>query len=208
MGSDPLSGGDGWGLTLNGGEELAGGARRGMARKPRIELAGGVHHVFARGNNRQLIYLDDSDRRSYLSMLAHTVATREWRCLAFCLMNNHVHLLIETPLPNLAAGMQWLHGRFAELFNARHRRSGHVFQGRYGSVLLETEEHLWSAVAYIARNPVAAGLCAKPSDWAWSSHRAVVGDAAVPWLDHERLLSYYDALGGDRSRRYEEAVEP
>ena len=179
----------------------------GMPRKPRTELADGVHHVFARGNNRQHIYFDDADRGSYLAMLAQTVASRQWRCLAFCLMDNHVHLLIETPLPNLASGMQWLHGRFAELFNARHGRSGHVFQGRYGSVLLEAEAHLWTVVAYIARNPVNAGLCATPSDWPWSSHRVVVGEAAAPWLDHERLLSYYDSLGGDPSRRYEEAVE-
>ena len=122
-----------------------------------------MHHVFARGNNRQLIYFDDADRGSYLAMLARAVASRQWRCLAFCLMDNHMHLLIETPLPNLAAGMQWLHGRFAEQFNARHGRSGHVFQGRYGSVLLETEAHLWTVVAYIARNPVTAGLCARPA---------------------------------------------
>jgi len=190
-----------------GGEEIAGAAREGMPRKPRTELAGGVHHVFARGNNRQLIYFDDADRSSYLAMLARAIASRQWRCLAFCLMDNHMHLLIETPLPNLAAGMQWLHGRFAEQFNARHGRSGHVFQGRYGSVLLQTESHLWTVVAYMARNPVAAGLCARPADWPWSSHRAVVGDAALPWLDHERLLSHYDALGGEPWRRYAEAVD-
>jgi hypothetical protein len=121
-------------------------------------------------------------------------------------MDNHVHLLIETPRPNLASGMQWLHGRFARDFNARHRRSGHVFQGRYGSVLMKSQAQLWLVVSYIARNPVAAGLCAGPADWLWCSHRAVVGAAAVPWLDHERLLSHYDSLGGDPSRRYQEAV--
>jgi putative transposase len=194
------------GLTLNGGEELAVGALVGVARKPRIELAGGVHHVYARGNGRQLIYLDDGDRSSYLAMLARVVGHREWRCLSYCLMDNHVHLLIETPLPNLAAGMQWLHGRFAELFNARHGRSGHLFQGRYGSVLMKSQAQVLMAVAYIARNPVAAGLCAGPADWPWSSHRAVVCGTGAPWLDHERLLSYYDSLGGDRYRRYEEAV--
>lgn len=178
-----------------------------MARQPRVELADGVHHVFARGNGRQLIYLDDADRRSYLAMLGRVVESKEWRCLAFCLMDNHLHLLIETPLPNLGAGMGWLHGTFAQQFNARHGRSGHLFQGRFGSVLMKTEAQVWTTVSYIARNPVAAGLCARPADWAWSSHRAVIGHRAIPWLDRERLLSHYDSLGGDPSRRYEEAVE-
>jgi putative transposase len=129
-----LSLGDLRGQTLNRGEEWAVAPKSGVPRKPRAELAGGVHHVFARGNGRQLIYLDDADRGSYLAMLARAVAHRQWRCLAYCLMDNHVHLLIETPLPNLGAGMQWLHGRFAQQFNERHGRSGHVFQGRYGSV--------------------------------------------------------------------------
>ncbi len=162
--------------------------------------------MYARGNGRQLIYLDDGDRVAYLGMLARVVGHREWRCLSYCLMGNHVHLLIETPLPNLAAGMQWLHGRFAEQFNARHGRSGHLFQGRYGSVLMTTQAQVLKAVEYIARNPVEAGLCAGPADWPWSSHRAVIGGAAVPWLDHERLLSYYDSLGGDPGRRYQQAV--
>jgi putative transposase len=178
-----------------------------VARKHRIELAGGVHHVYARGNGRQLIYLDDADRASYLAMLARVLDHTKWRCLSYCLMDNHVHLLIETPQPNLAAGMQSLHGRFAQLFNARHGRSGHVFQGRYGSVLMKTQAQMWMAVAYIARNPVAAGLCAQPADWPWSSHRAVIGADAAPWLDHERLLSFYDSLGGEPARRYAESVE-
>lgn len=187
---------------------MAGTALRRMARKPRAEMAGGVHHVFARGNGRQCIYLDDVDRRSYLSMLARVTGAQNWRCLAYCLMDNHVHLLLETPEPNLAVGMQWLHGRFAQHFNQRHGRSGHVFQGRYGSVLIQSQAHVWMAIAYIARNPVVAGLCTRPGEWPWSSHRAVIGAMAVPWLDHERLLSHYDSLGGeDPSRRYEEAVE-
>jgi putative transposase len=183
------------------------GAHPGMARKPRIEEADGVHHVFARGNGRQRIYLDDVDRLSYLALLARVVGWKRWRCLAFCLMDNHLHLLIETPLPNLGAGMQWLHGLYALRFNRRHARTGHVFEGRFGSVLMKDDVQLWTTAAYIARNPVTAGLCARPIDWLWSSHRAIAGRAAIPWVDHERLLEYYDALGGERSHRYLEAVE-
>jgi len=178
-----------------------------MARKPRVEKEGGVHHVYARGNGRQSIFFDDADRASYLRMLARVVTRQRWRCLTFCLMENHVHLLVETPLPNLGAGMGRLHGTYAQQFNARHARSGHLFQGRFGSKPMESEAQLWTVVAYIARNPVAAGLCAQPIEWRWSSHCAVVNAAAVPWLDQERLLSYYDSLGGEPRRRYRESVE-
>jgi putative transposase len=173
-----------------------------MPRKPRHEVAGGVHHVFARGNGRRPIFLDDADHRLYLAMLGRVVARSQWRCLAFCLMENHIHLLVETPKPNLGAGMQQLHGRFAQRFNQRHTRSGHVFQGRYGSVPVRTDEHLWTTVAYIVANPVAAGLCRAPDDWPWSSHRAVLGDEVVPWLDVARLLSFYTSLGGEPVCRY------
>src|SRR5690242_13743227 len=105
-----------------------------MGRKPRENVANGVYHVFARGNSRAPIYLDDDDRRIYLWMLARVVLRQGWRCLAYCLMTNHVHLLLETPEPNLSHGMQQLHGGYALSFNARHGRIGHVFQGRYGAV--------------------------------------------------------------------------
>jgi REP element-mobilizing transposase RayT len=85
-------------------------------------MKGAVHHVFARGNDRGLIYLDDADRAEYLRLLGQVVRWKRWRCLSFCLMDNHLHLLVETPEANLASGMQWLHGRFAQLFNERHDR--------------------------------------------------------------------------------------
>jgi REP-associated tyrosine transposase len=145
-----------------------------MPRKPREEVEGGVYHVFARGNDRRLIYLDDPDRRTYLRMLRATVRQCRWRLLAYCLMDNHVHLLIETPETNLGRGMQWMHGLYAREFNARHGRSGHLFQGRYGAVRIKTDEQLWTAAVYVAMNPVVAGLCARPSEWPWSSHSAAL----------------------------------
>jgi REP element-mobilizing transposase RayT len=92
-------------------------------------VAGGVAHVFARGNRQQLIFLDATDRRRYLDLLGRVARRLRWRCLAYCLMDNHVHLLIETRLPNLGRGMRELHGDYAQLFNKRHDRSGHLFQG-------------------------------------------------------------------------------
>ncbi|HEX8742305.1 MAG TPA: transposase [Thermoleophilaceae bacterium] len=177
-----------------------------MARKPRDELAGGVHHVWARGNARGLVFRDDRDRRTYLALLARVVRWKRWRCLAYCLMDNHTHLLVETPHPNLGRGVQWLHGHYARLFNDRHGRSGHVFQGRFGSKLATSDEQLWHAAAYVVRNPVEAGLCAHPRDWEWSSYAATLAAPRPRWLDAERLLGTLPDSGRDPVRRYEELV--
>jgi REP element-mobilizing transposase RayT len=178
-----------------------------VARKPRNETAPGIHHVFARGNNREAIFRRDADRRVYLRLLAQTVARTRWRCLAFCLMSNHVHLVIETREPNLGKGMQYLHGQYARLFNNSHRRSGHLFQGRYGSVSVESDAQLFAVVRYVAMNPVEATLCQLPGDYPWSSCRSVLTAEGLPYVDTERLLSYFEGLGGDGRRRYRELVE-
>jgi len=178
-----------------------------MARRPREDYPGATHHVYARGNGLQEIFLDDADRRTYLSMLGRVVARMEWRCLAYCLMSNHMHLLLETPSANLGAGMQYLHGFYAQTFNQRHSRSGHLFQGRYGAVRIEDDPQLWATVRYIAHNPVEAGFSASAIEWPWSSHRAVVRRDAPAWLDTVRLLSYFTAHGGDGRRRYVELIQ-
>ena len=172
-----------------------------MPRRPRQESAGGIHHVYARGNGQQRIYLDDRDRLDFLRILGSVVRVRRWRCLAYCLMDNHVHLVLETPAPNLGAGVQQLHGKYARVFNDRHRRTGHLFQGRYGAKTIRTDEQLVATVRYLAMNPVAAGLCTAPALWRWGS----CGERP-PWLDQGRLLQYLGAGGGDPRRRYAELV--
>lgn len=169
-------------------------------------MAGAVHHVYARGNDRQRIFADDADRRAYLCLLGQEVARRHWRCLTYCLMANHVHLLVETPAPNLSVGMCLLQGQYARRFNRRHGRTGHVFQGRYGAVRIEDDAQLWMTVGYIARNPVEAGLVARAGDWRWSSHQAVMGRAPSGWLDVPGLFGRLGALGGDPLSRYAECV--
>jgi putative transposase len=119
----------------------------------------------------------------YIRMLRGTVKQQRWRLLAYCLMENHVHLLVETPEANLGDGMQRMHGLYAREFNSRHRRSGHVFQGRYGAVRIRTDEQLIAAAHYVAMNPVAAGLCARPEEWSWSSHAAAIAPNAPEWID-------------------------
>jgi REP element-mobilizing transposase RayT len=166
-----------------------------------------VFHVFARGNDKRAIYHDDLDRRMYLRALRSAVEECRWGLLAYCLMDNHVHLLIETPDTNLGDGMRWMHGTYAGGFNKRHGRSGHVFQGRYGCVRIKTDEQLWSVAVYIAMNPVEAGLCHRPEDWPWSSHSLAVAGTAPDWVDIPRLLAYFEAAGGDGRRRYAAMVK-
>jgi REP element-mobilizing transposase RayT len=136
-----------------------------------------------------------------------TTVWARWRCLAYCLMDNHVHLLVETPAANLGLGMQRLHGKYGRDFNDRHGRSGHVFQGRFGSKRMIDDEQLWTTARYIARNPVEAGLCRDALEWEWSSHAGVLAASAPGWLDVSRLLSYFGAAGGDAATRYSELVE-
>jgi REP element-mobilizing transposase RayT len=139
-----------------------------MPRKPRQECEGGVFHVYARGNAKSAIFLDDADRLAYLRLLARAVKHRRWALHAYCLMPNHVHLLLGTPQPNLGRGIQQLHGMYARDFNDRHGRSGHLFQGRYGAVLIQDDDQFEVVKAYIRLNPVSAGLCDAPDDWPWS----------------------------------------
>jgi REP element-mobilizing transposase RayT len=172
-----------------------------------MELEAGIYHVYARGNERRAIFADDRDRRDYLMRLASTAKRHRWHLMAYCLMPNHVHLLVETVEPNLGRGMHWLQGGYAQRFNARHGRVGHLFQGRYGAVEVTTDAQLWVAASYIVVNPVAAGLCARPEEWRWSSHAAALGGDAPRWLDVPRLMEFFSVLGGEPAKRYADYVE-
>jgi REP element-mobilizing transposase RayT len=174
-----------------------------VARKPREEFPDAIVHVFARGVRKLAIYVDDVDRECYVALLGQVVERQGWRLLAYCLMRNHVHLLVQTPEPNLGAGMCRLHGMHAQAFNKRHGHTGHVFQGRYAGVVVRTDAQLLAVARYIALNPVEARLCEEASEWAWSSHAAVAGGVAPPlWLDVASLLGYFGADGGDPRERY------
>lgn len=178
-----------------------------MARPPRLEIPDGTYHVSARGNERSSIYWDDGDRRHFLELLAEVGTGFCWRILAYCQMTNHYHLLIQTPEPNLAQGMRQLNGVYAQGFNRRHGRVGHLFQGRYSARLVQADEHLRVAVRYIVRNPVRAGLCREPQGWRWSGHRATLG-VEPPWfLDTATLLAYYAPTLAQARERYRAHVE-
>jgi putative transposase len=157
-----------------------------------------VYHVYARGSNRQAIFGVDSDRVDFLGCLERVVLRRRLRCLAFCLMTNHYHLVLETCDGELSRAMQALNGRYALRFNGRYGRVAHVFQNRFGAAHQKTHPQLLWTLRYTVRNPVETGLCDRPDEWRWSSYRACAGlDRAPPFLDVAGLLSYF----GDRPRR-------
>jgi putative transposase len=166
-----------------------------------------VHHVFARGNNRELIFVDDGDCQIYLVILRGVVAVYGWRLLTYCLMTNHVHLIVETPYPNLGAGMQRLHGHYGRHFNRRYDHSGHVFKRPYGVSRIKDDIQFLTAVSYVAFNPVAAQLCARPEDWLRSSHAATLGLRDDALVDVTRLRDYLDVWGGDALQTYAGAVD-
>lgn len=151
-----------------------------VPRPLRIQVPGGIYHVTTRGVRQTLIYREDADRDAFLAILGVVVSRRYWICHAYCLMGNHYHLLVETPDPDIAAGMQLLNGFYAQYFNDRHGERGHVFDRRYASELIETEQHLAASCCYIALNPVRAGLCETPAQWDWSSYLPMVGARPTP----------------------------
>jgi len=168
-----------------------------MPRSHRHQVPNGVFHVTSRGNRRQKIFLDPDDHLRFLYLLDELTRRRGWRGFGYCLMPNHYHLVFETPAADLSAGMQWLNGRFAQAFNGFHSFDGHVFQGRFHSVLVESDWHLLELSRYLALNPVRAGLCVDPGDWKWSSYAAIAGlERARPFLASHRVLKHF---GGTRS---------
>ncbi len=139
-----------------------------MPRKPRPNLPGGIYHVTARGIDRRRLFVDDQDRRRYLGILGDVCAELRWKRLGYCLMDNHVHLLLETSDANLSRGMQRLQSSYAQRFNLRHDKSGHVFQGRFHATVIASDAQLVAATEYVAQNPVEAGLCDAPDGWGWT----------------------------------------
>lgn len=154
-----------------------------MSRPIRIEFANALYHVTARGDRREDIFEDDQDRQMFLSTLEQVVIQFNWICHAWCLMDNHYHLLVQTPDGNLSKGMRQLNGVYTQASNRRHRRVGHLFQGRFKAILVDSDAYLLELTRYVVLNPVRAGMAKKPSDWPWSSYRASVGLAPLaPWL--------------------------
>jgi putative transposase len=165
-----------------------------VARARRTLVSGLLYHVTARGNAKAPIFLTDADREVFLSGLGVARHLDGVLCHAYCLMENHYHLLVETPHANLDDAMQRLNGTYATRFNRHHERTGHVFQGRYGAKLVTDEGYAFAVIRYIAANPVQAGVCASPEDWPWSSYAATAGLTPQPRFLTSKVLGWF----GDR----------
>ena len=148
-----------------------------MARPLRIEYPGALYHITSRGNKRQEIFRTDDDREDFLNVLLNTVRTHNWICHAYCLMDNHYHLLIETLDANLSVGMRDLNGIYTQRYNKTHKTVGHIFQGRYHTYLIETDPYLLQVARYVVLNPVRAGIVSDPAEWKWSSYLGTSGQA-------------------------------
>lgn len=176
-----------------------------MSRPLRIELSGGLYHVTSRGDRREDIYLNDEDRVAWLDILGAVCKRFNWACHAWCEMTNHYHLVIETPEGNLSLGMRQLNGVYTQYVNRTHDRVGHVFQGRYKAILVEKEAYLLELSRYVVLNPVRAGMVKRPEQWAWSSYRAMLGQAdRPPWLHTDWILGQFATR---RSRAVEKYVD-
>jgi len=163
-----------------------------MVRPLRLELSGGIYHVTSRGDRREAIYEDDEDRIEWLSILGKTCNRYNWRCHAYCLMDNHYHVILETAEANLSKGMRHLNGVYTQYFNRRHERVGHVFQGRFKGILVEREEYLLELSRYVVLNPIRAGITKNIRSWKWSSYKAMIGEVqAPPWLETNWILGHF-----------------
>jgi len=171
-----------------------------MARPLRLEFAGALYHVTSRGNRREEIYLDDQDRRRFLTLLAEVCERFNWRVHAYCLMSNHYHLLIETPDANLSRCMRQVNGVHTQAANRRHGQVGHVFQGRFKALLVQKESYLLELARYVILNPVRAGMVARPEAMAQAyrsgayTMQAIADHFGVHYMTVSRAVRRFEAI--------------
>jgi REP element-mobilizing transposase RayT len=180
-----------------------------MPRQVRLEYEGAIYHLLNRGDRREEIFRDDLDRSSFLAALGVACAKTGWQVHAYCLMSNHFHLVVETPRPNLVSGMKWLLGTYTMRFNRRHGLSGHLFAGRYKSLIVDgtSSDYLRAVCDYVHLNPVRAGLTRgrEPLEiYRWSSYAAYLKPARrAEWLRCDRLLGEHGLEKESRRKRLE-----
>ncbi|MGH1430765.1 MAG: transposase [Neptuniibacter sp.] len=171
-----------------------------MSRALRIEFPGAYYHITSRGNARSDIYLNDEARRYFLTLMQQVCERFRWFCHGYCLMDNHYHLLIETAEANLSKGMRHLNGVYTQWFNRTFGRVGHLFQGRYKAILVDSDSYLLELCRYIVLNPVRSRMCHDASEWPWSSYRSTAGLCQpYEFLTVEPVLVSFDSNYGNRN---------
>jgi REP element-mobilizing transposase RayT len=181
-----------------------------VPRQLRIQYEGAIYHLMSRGDRREEIFRDDLDRKSFLQALGAACEKTGWQVHAYCLMGNHFHLVVETPRANLVEGMKWLLGTYTMRFNRRHKLSGHLFAGRYKSLLVDgaTPGHLRTVCDYVHLNPARAGLLRRRErlqKYRWSSYPSYLRDRRKrePWLRCDRLFGEHGLMKDSRRTRLE-----
>jgi REP element-mobilizing transposase RayT len=174
-----------------------------MSRDIRLVDRSEHFHVFDHACGRGDLFLDDRDRRAYLFLLGREVLRRGWSCPCYCLMDNHLHLVVGPRDGELSGGMKAIKAGYAFHFNRRYRRRGPVFAGRFGSPMLVDEKYFLEVCRYVVLNPVRAGLVRAPGDWPWSSFRATAGRERKPeWLDADAVLASVAGMGPTPRQAY------
>jgi putative transposase len=178
-----------------------------MARPIRLEFSGAIYHVTTRGSEGGDVFIDDQDRQQFLNVLGEVVARSGWIVHAYVLMNNHYHLLIETPIGNLSRGMRQLNGVYTQRFNSTHGSGGRVFQGRFKAILVERDGALLELCRHLVLNPLRLKAVKNISRYRWSSYRATAGEVQAPkWLSTGWILDHFGRSSSVAQRKYAEFV--
>ncbi|MBM9606239.1 transposase [Desulfopila inferna] len=179
-----------------------------MSRPLRIEYPGAWYHVMNRGRRGENIFVDRDDYETFIALLQETSEMFELRVSVFCLMSNHYHILVQTPLANLSRAMRHINGVYTQRYNRRRNTDGQLFRGRYKSVLVQEDSHLLELLRYIHRNPVRANMCNGVGDYLWSSHREYSNSAKKwDWLHKEFLLRMFDQDPHRAKKQYKDFVQ-
>lgn len=179
-----------------------------MGRPLRIEYPGALYHITSRGNERKKIFLDDGDRTQFLDILADYHRRYDICIHSFALMENHYHLILETPQGNLLKVMHGINGRYTGYFNRKCRRTGHLFQGRYKGILVDKDAYLLQLSRYVHLNPAKAGIVEKPEHYLWSSYRGFIGKGKrYEWVEYSWILEQFGTDEQKASRDYKIFVD-
>lgn len=165
-----------------------------MPRQARLDVPGALHHIMVRGMNKSAIFNDDQDKARFLERLGDTITEGQCTAYAWTLMSNHVHILFKSGKDGISSVMRKLLTWYAQYYNRRHKRTGHLFENRYKSILCDEDTYLLALVRYIHLNPIRSGIVRTIEEldrYSWSGHRTIIGNAKHPWVDTETVLSQF-----------------